>query len=106
MKYVFSKHRFNSIKHYLIADILIDLLRERLPERFLRDKELMLSVCQWDPETLDLLPVVLQQDRDLVEAAIGPNPHYIPPEPKPDALQYIPKSVQVLYPNFDCRSDF
>ena len=87
-----------------IEEIFMDLLREHLPERFLRDKELMLSACRCNPEVLQLLPVELQQDRDLVEAAIEPNSQYMPPEPKPDALKYIPKSVQVLYPNLTAKA--
>jgi len=87
-----------------IEEILIDLLHEHLPERFLRDKELMLAGCRCEPAVLQLLPVELQQDRDLFEAVIGPNPRYIPPEPKPDALKYIPKSVQVIYPNLTVQA--
>jgi len=84
-------------------DTVMDLLRELSPQRILRDKELMLIACQNNFEVLQVLPLELQQDRDILEAAIGPDRND-PPEPKIGALQYIPKTVQVLYPDLTAKA--
>lgn len=83
-------------------DSLSELLRDRAPDHIRQDKELMVLACQQQCNILPLLSQELQQDRDILVAAVEDTPGYV--REKFDALLYLPQAAQIAHPDLTVRA--
>ena len=70
------------------------LIRKHAPGQIRHDKEIMVRACEANGQVLDLISADLQEDREIIEAAVD----------DPCALYHFPRNAQRLYPELVAKA--